>query len=118
MIAIKDASQTERCTGTIIKINGGTVGFTTDPVRLVKVLKLLKWTACLAPTASVSFNTFDREIRIYLDEGRPLRPVWHLEEGGIWPPAARYMMENPEFVPSWRNLVLWRVANHRKTGTF
>lgn len=106
MISIKNATINDRATGTIVKINGGTVGFTNEPENLAKVLKLLKWTACLAPTASVSFNTFERELRIYLDEGRPLRPLWHMEEGGRWPPAARYMMENPDFVPSWRNLVL------------
>jgi DNA-directed RNA polymerase II subunit RPB2 len=92
-----------RSTAAIVQINGGTVGFTTQPVELVRVLRLLKWNACLSPTASVSFNTLDRTVRIYLDEGRPLRPLWHLEGGGGGSPLERLEELRRQ---SWRQLVL------------
>jgi DNA-directed RNA polymerase II subunit RPB2 len=84
-----------------VQVNGGTVGFTQQAGELVYVLKLMKWTGCLSPMASVSFNTADRIVRIYLDDGRPLRPLWHLA-GGKWPKVAKASAA----MPSWRDLVL------------
>jgi ribA/ribD-fused uncharacterized protein len=94
VIEIGAAPTSLRATATSVQINGGTVGFTTDPASLTMVLKMMKWTACLPPTASVSFNTSDNILRIYLDDGRPLRPLWRL--GGA-PPALADR--------SWRDLV-------------
>jgi DNA-directed RNA polymerase II subunit RPB2 len=81
LIPVADTTAPVRATAAVVQINGGTVGFTLDPRGLVRVLKLLKWNACLAPTASVSFNTTERTVRILLDEGRPIRPLWHLSQG-------------------------------------
>lgn len=114
MTSIFAADLVLRSTGTIVKINGGTVGFVKEPIRLLAVLKLMKWTACLAATASVSFNTFDREIRIYLDEGRPLRPLWHLAAGGQWPRTAKELMAAPEAVPVWRDLMIGTLPLNRE----
>ena len=87
-------------TAASVQINGGTIGFSMRPDLLTRVLKQFKWTACLPPTASVSFNTADNSVRIYLDDGRPLRPLWHLFTGGKWPPAA-----SARPIASWRNLI-------------
>jgi DNA-directed RNA polymerase II subunit RPB2 len=78
LIPVGDTTAPLRVSAAVVQINGGTVGFTLDPRGLVRVLRLLKWNACLAPTASVSFNTTERTVRILLDEGRPIRPLWHL----------------------------------------
>jgi DNA-directed RNA polymerase II subunit RPB2 len=83
-----------------VQINGGTLGFTQHPDLLVGTLKLMKWTGCLSPMASISFNTTDGIIRIYLDDGRPLRPLWHLA-GGKWPSVATQAE-----LPSWRDLFM------------
>ena len=84
-----------------VQINGGTVGFTLDPRGLVRVLKLLKWNAFLPPTASVSFNTTDRTVRLLLDEGRPIRPLWHLEGEG-----AAFLDRIPDLnAMTWKALV-------------
>jgi len=48
----------------------------------------------------------DREINIFLDEGRPLRPLWHLEDGGQWSPLAALVLAEPLVTPNWKNLVL------------
>ena len=85
----------------MIKINGGTVGFTLDPRGLTKVLKLFKWNAFLSPTASVSFNTMSRTVSLIMDEGRPIRPLWHLSNEG-----AAFLERLPVLkTTSWRNLV-------------
>ena len=106
MIPIELADSRLKSNGFLIRVNAGTVGFVEEPTKLVRVLKLLKWTAFLPPMCSVSFNTTDREINIYLDEGRPCRPLWHLETGGQWTKLARYIMDHPDEVPRWRDLVL------------
>ena len=77
MIPVAATTAALRATAATVQINGGTVGFTVDPQGLTRVLKLLKWNSCLPPSASVSFNTVDKTLRIYLDEGRPIRPLWH-----------------------------------------
>ena len=79
MIPVAATTAAIRSTAATVQINGGTVGFTRDPTGLLKTLRLLKWTSCLPPSASVSFNTTDKTLRIYLDEGRPIRPLWHVE---------------------------------------
>ena len=100
VIDVAKATQAVVVTAASVQINGGTIGFSTDPGLLTRVLKQMKWTACLPPTASVSFNTADNSVRVYLDDGRPLRPLWHLGQGGTWPPAATKVPR-----PSWRDLV-------------
>jgi DNA-directed RNA polymerase II subunit RPB2 len=87
MIPVASTTASIRATASTVQINGGTVGFTLDPNGLVKTLRLLKWTACLSPSASISFNTTDKTVRIYVDEGRPIRPLWHnrLDGDVSWP---------------------------------
>ena len=74
---------------TTVQINGGTIGYTNTPGPLTYVLKLMKWTACIPPTTSVSFNTTENILRIYMDDGRPLRPLYHMDRGAsgkaTWP---------------------------------
>ena len=82
-----------------VQVNGGTIGFSETPADLTRILKLMKWTACLPPTTSVSFNTSDNSVRIYMDGGRPLRPLWHLGEGGRWPAVTAGPL------PEWRTLI-------------
>ena len=98
---VANATRSVVVTATSVQINGGTIGFTTEPALLTRILKLLKWTACLSPTASVSFNTSENVVRVFLDDGRPLRPLWHLEAGGKWPTV--FGSVRP--IPSWRDLV-------------
>ena len=90
-----------RASATSVQVNGGTIGFTENPTELTFILKLLKWTACLPPTCSIAFNTADNILRIYLDDGRPLRPLWHLVNGS-WPEQMK--AKNPK-IPSWRDMV-------------
>jgi DNA-directed RNA polymerase II subunit RPB2 len=96
---ISAATPFVRAKATSVQLNGGTVGFSVSPIELTRVLKLFKWTACLAPTASVSFNTAENVLRIYLDDGRPLRPLWHLVDGK--PP----LQAREATLPSWRDLM-------------
>jgi DNA-directed RNA polymerase II subunit RPB2 len=105
ILLISAAPTALAATATTVQINGGTLGFTTRPDTLVKVLKCMKWTACLPPTTSISFNTTENILRVYCDDGRPLRPLWHLGLGGAWPTAIFAHKKDNAPLPSWRELV-------------
>jgi DNA-directed RNA polymerase II subunit RPB2 len=91
-----------------VYVNSGIVGYTMEPLQLRTVLKLLKWTGCLPASASVGFSIRERRVFIYLDEGRPLRPLIHLGARGAIP------LTTLKSATSWRNLVL---GHHARTST-
>lgn len=100
-----------RATATSVQINGGTIGFTEQPTELTFVLKLMKWTACLPPTCSIAFNTSENILRIYMDDGRPLRPLWHIVDG-VKPTIA-----NAD-IPSWRDLLCGTLPITQDVGIY
>ena len=101
VVEVANATLFFRATATSVQVNGGTIGFTEHPKELAYLLQLLKWTACFPPTCSIAFNTSDNILRIYLDDGRPLRPLWKLVDGK-WPAN---MMDSSIPIPSWRDLI-------------
>lgn len=112
LISVSDTTAPLRVIAAVVQINGGTVGFTVNPQRMVRVLRLLKWTGCLSPSASISFNTTDKTVRILLDEGRPIRPLWHLTPGMLG-------RLNELLSHSWNQLVFGRLpqsADAHKSG--
>lgn len=80
-------------------VNGGILGYTINPVKLTQVLRLMKWTGCLPAFVSVGFNIRDRRVFLYLDEGRPVRPLIHLGTDGSIP------IERLQAKGRWRDLV-------------
>jgi DNA-directed RNA polymerase II subunit RPB2 len=81
-------------------VNAGIVGYTLRPMALRDTLKVFKWTGCLPPSASVGFSIRERRIFLFLDEGRPMRPLIHLGPRGSVPVEALRRAAN------WRNLIL------------
>ncbi|NBO70314.1 MAG: hypothetical protein EBU66_08575, partial [Bacteroidetes bacterium] len=81
-------------------VNSGILGYTLRPVALRDTLKALKWTGCLPASASVGFSVRDRRVFLYLDEGRPLRPLIHLGANGKIP------IDALQRAKSWRDLVM------------
>jgi DNA-directed RNA polymerase II subunit RPB2 len=66
-------------------VNAGIVGYTTRPLMLRGVIKLMKWTGCLPATTSIGFSIRERRVFVFLDEGRPVRPLIHLGQNGAIP---------------------------------
>jgi DNA-directed RNA polymerase II subunit RPB2 len=81
-------------------VNAGIVGYTLRPTALRDTLKALKWTGCLPASTSVGFSIRDRRVFIFLDEGRPIRPLIHLGPRGAVP------IEALQRAKTWRDLVL------------
>jgi DNA-directed RNA polymerase II subunit RPB2 len=81
-------------------VNSGIIGYTIRPAALSAALKMLKWTGCLPASSSIGFSIGSRRVFIYLDEGRPLRPLIHLGKNG------RVPIEALQKAKSWRDLVM------------
>ena len=82
-----------------VYINNGIVGYTLKPDDLVKVCKLMKHTGCLPAYSSISFNIRERCVSLFFDEGRPVRPLIHIEKG-IYP------YEKIRAIKTWRELII------------
>jgi len=96
-------------------VNAGIVGYTQQPTVLRNVLKAMKWTGCLPVSTSISFSIRDRRVNIFLDEGRPIRPLIHLREGGVIPNAAIISEKNPT---TWRDLVMGSLPLTKERGLY
>jgi DNA-directed RNA polymerase II subunit RPB2 len=83
-----------------VYLNGGVLGFTQVPELLVQTLRLFKWTGALPAYSSVGFNYRDRRVFVFLDDGRPMRPLIHLGPKGEIPVAK---LRDGR---SWRELVM------------
>jgi DNA-directed RNA polymerase II subunit RPB2 len=92
-------------------VNAGIVGYTLRPQALVQVLKVMKWTGCLPAAASIGFSIRERRVGIFLDEGRPLRPLIHLDAGGAVPLAKLRALGD-----TWRNLVMGNLPYTKSRG--
>jgi DNA-directed RNA polymerase II subunit RPB2 len=91
---------TMMATSVPVFVNSGIIGYTLRPIALRDTLKVLKWTGCLPASASVGFSIRDRRVFVYLDEGRPLRPLIHLGKNGKVP------IEALQRAKTWRDLVI------------
>jgi len=95
----EDITEQQRITFVPVYINGGMFGFTAKPYLLTGVLKALKRSGCLPYSVSISFSIRDRIVYVFMDAGRPLRPL-------IWLSKATIPIEKLRAYPTWRDLVL------------
>jgi DNA-directed RNA polymerase II subunit RPB2 len=92
-------------------VNSGIVGYSLRPQLLVRVLKAMKWTGCLPASASITFSIRERTVHVYLDEGRPLRPLIHLNGDGAVPVARIKALGT-----TWRDLVMGNLPMTKARG--
>jgi DNA-directed RNA polymerase II subunit RPB2 len=95
----EDVTEQQRITFVPVYVNGGMFGYTAKPYLLSGVLKALKRSGCLPYSVSISFSIRDRVVYIYMDAGRPLRPLIWLDKGSI-------PIEKLRTYPTWRDLVM------------
>ena len=79
IIRVGDATGILRAMAVPVFINNGLIGYTLQANELTRLVKLLKWTGCLSATVGIAFFIRDRRILINFDEGRPMRPLLHME---------------------------------------
>lgn len=100
IIRPNDISPIHRAVYVPVEINGGLYGYTTSPDMFVKMLKSMKHTGWLPPSVSIGFDYTERRVFVYMDEGRPIRPLIIVREGNPTP------MTQLTAIKSWRDAVL------------
>jgi len=101
VLSCSQATDEQRAAYVPFFLNGGLLGYTPADIvaQVAAVLRLMKRAACLAPLSSVGFSIRDRRIFLYMDEGRPLRPLIYLLDSGVFP------MDKIKTLKTWRDLV-------------
>lgn len=83
-----------------VYLNSGIIGYTAQPDLLAKVLRYMKRSGYLPPLSSSGFSIPERRVFIYMDEGRPLRPLIICQERGHLPPIEMFDRK------TWRDYVV------------
>jgi len=110
VLPINDLTPKMMMIGVPVYINSGIIGYymMPDPFDLLKVCKLMKYTGCLPSYSSMGFNIRERKIFFYFDEGRPVRPLLHIQNG-------LYPYEKLKSMKTWNEMVK---GTYKKTYDF
>ena len=95
----EDMTVEQRIVFVPVYINGGMYGYTAKPDLLTHVLQLLKRSGCLPYSVSISFSIRDRKVYLYMDAGRPMRPL-------IWMHKAELPIRKLTESRTWKHLVM------------
>lgn len=101
---VGDMSADQRAAFVPVYVNGGMFGYTATPDLLTRVLRAFKRSGCLPYSASIVFSVRDRRVYVYLDPGRPLRPLIWLGNGGA--NGGKMAEGKLAGLKTWRDLVL------------
>lgn len=102
----EDVTEQQRIIFVPVYVNGGMFGYTAKPYLLTDVLKAFKRSGCLPYSVSITFSIRDRTVYIYMDAGRPLRPL-------VWLNKATVPIEKLRTYPTWRDLVMGNLEVRR-----
>jgi DNA-directed RNA polymerase II subunit RPB2 len=97
--APEDMTVEQRIVFVPVYVNGGMFGYTAKPDLLTHVLQLLKRSGCLPYSVSISFSIRDRKVYVYMDAGRPMRPL-------IWLIRAELPIRKLTEFKTWKQLVM------------
>lgn len=95
----------ERASHVPVYLNGGMFGYTPHPRELTIVLKRFKRCGALPYSASISFPISERRVQLYLDAGRPLRPLIWIGRGATEQEVTR---ERLSVYSTWEEMILGR----------
>jgi DNA-directed RNA polymerase II subunit RPB2 len=113
ILRVMDATGPLRAMAIPVFINNGLVGYTLSANELTRLVKLMKWTGCLSASVGVAFFIRDRRILLNFDEGRPGRPLIHMEPWGASKfPKARLAAAGT----TWRDMVMGSLQQTQEHG--
>ena len=110
VIACDQITPTVQTLAVPVFVNNGIIGFTLDPIILRDTLRVFKWTGCLPASSSVGFSIRDRRVFVYLDEGRPMRPLIHLG------PRGKVPVEALRRARTWRDIIFGTLPATARRG--
>ena len=90
---------TQRALYVPVWLDGGLVGYTPRPNLLAETLKSLKRSGHLPYSTSVTFSIRGRQVNLYMDAGRPLRPL-------LWVRGGAVDLQKAVAFKTWSELVL------------
>ncbi len=108
----EDVTEEQRAIFVPFYLNGGMFGFTAKPHLLTATLKAFKRAGCLPYSVSITFSIRDRCVYLYMDEGRPMRPLIWLDQKKDNP----IPIEKLRTYPTWRDLVMGNLAVRRNAN--
>ena len=79
LISLTDCSPEYLSDTTKVFINGRWVGNTEDPLHMIQILKLNRRNGIIPLYTSISFRIQNKEIFIYTDAGRLIRPIYYID---------------------------------------
>ena len=106
----EDITREERILFIPVYVNGGMFGFIVNPQPLTRVIQSLKRSGCLPYSVSITFSIRDRKIYIYMDAGRPLRPL-------IWVHKGQLPLGKLARAKTWKELVMGTLGNRKLEST-
>jgi DNA-directed RNA polymerase beta subunit len=113
IMRVIDAVGPLRAMAVPVFINNGLVGYTLSANELTRLVKLMKWTGCLSASVGIAFFIRDRRILLNFDEGRPGRPLLHMEP---WGPD-RYPKEKLAATgTTWRDMIMGSLPQTQDHG--
>jgi DNA-directed RNA polymerase II subunit RPB2 len=80
-------------------INNGLFGYTAKPQLITQVLRAFKRAGCLPYSTSITFSIKKRRVQIFVDQGRPVRPLIHLTDENV-------PVDKIKSLKTWRDLVM------------
>ena len=113
ILGISDATSNLRAMCVPVFLNNGLIGYTLEANELTRMIKLMKWTGCLSASVGIAFFISDRRILINFDEGRPGRPLLHMEP---WTTAQYPKNKLAEKDGTWRDLIMGFLPQTKENG--
>jgi DNA-directed RNA polymerase II subunit RPB2 len=83
MLLLEECSLDMMANSTKIFLNGGWIGMTISPTNLVKTLKLHRRNNIIYTYTSILFDIKRNEIQMWVDAGRPCRPLFYKENDKV-----------------------------------
>ena len=90
---------------TKVFVNGAWVGCTSDPLKIINIMKLHRRNKMIDIYTSITFNIKRNEISICTDAGRPMRPLFYLMNGEISFEREKVLEAYKNNTISWSNII-------------
>lgn len=103
VLPVSDAAGALRAMCIPVFINNGLIGYTLSAIELTKMIQLFKWTGCLSSSVGVVFFIRDRRVLINFDEGRPGRPLLHIQP---WSSTTYPKVKLAAQGTTWRDMIM------------
>jgi DNA-directed RNA polymerase II subunit RPB2 len=94
-----------------VYLNSGIIGYTGKAALLTRVLRYFKRSGFLPPLSSSGYNILERRMFIFMDDGRPLRPLIICPEQGKLPNPTAFQRK------TWRDYVVGLLREKTSIGS-